>query len=193
MAQSSKTIKTRVQLKSDTEANWRKAVLTTDHADGEKESGTSFVPLLGEIIVYSPDDSHHFSRLKVGDGESNVLALPFIDSGTLNGQVIPPQEYEIHTYVNYDAFPLIGVANNIYIDVSTYKIYCYYNGRYRLLSDCTYTAETTQVSVINSFNAGMYTRAVAEAGVVTIRHGSQPTLSAVKTPVVKSITKAGET
>ena len=83
-----KTLKTRIRLKSDTEANWRKSVLTTDHRDGEKTSGTSFIPLLGELVVFREDTTHPFSRLKVGNGIDNVLELPFIDAGTLNGEVM---------------------------------------------------------------------------------------------------------
>lgn len=60
------TIKTRIQLKNDTEANWRRAL--------------HFSPMRGEIIIYSPDDSHPFSRLKVGDGTTNVNDLPFVES-----------------------------------------------------------------------------------------------------------------
>ena len=67
------TIKTRIQLKNDTEANWNKA--------------TNFIPREGEIIVYSADGSHPFSRLKVGDGNTNVINLPFIDAGTINGSI----------------------------------------------------------------------------------------------------------
>lgn len=184
MAQSTKTMKTRIQLKSDTETNWNKA--------GPTENSNGFVPLLGEIIVYTPDDSHRFSRLKVGDGSTNVVSLPFLDAGTIGGEVIPAPEYEILSYANFDSFPLLGEANKIYIDLQKYKIYCYNGGRYRLLSDVNYTAETTQVSVINNFNAGMYTQLSALDGVLTIRHGSQPQLSALKTSVVKSITKEGE-
>jgi len=77
MATSNNTIKTRIQLKSDTEENWIKA--------GPKDGSTGFVPLRGELIIYSADETHAFSRLKIGDGTTNVVALPFIDSGTLNG------------------------------------------------------------------------------------------------------------
>ena len=73
-------IKTRIQLKIDTEANWNKSVLVAD--GGEKQSGTSFIPLKGEVIIYSADGSHPFSRLKVGDGETNVVRLPFLNAGT---------------------------------------------------------------------------------------------------------------
>jgi hypothetical protein len=58
-------IKTRIQLKNDTETNWRKA--------------TGFIPLRGELIIYSTDEAHPFSRLKVGDGETDVNSLPYMD------------------------------------------------------------------------------------------------------------------
>jgi hypothetical protein len=78
MATANNTIKTRIQLKSDTEANWNKA--------GPKDGSLGFVPLRGELIIYSADETHAFSRLKVGDGSTNVINLPFIDAGTLNGE-----------------------------------------------------------------------------------------------------------
>ena len=68
------TIKTRIQLKNDTEANWEKAI--------------NFAPKEGEVIIYSPDDSHPFSRLKIGHGGITVNNLPFIDAATLNGMKI---------------------------------------------------------------------------------------------------------
>jgi hypothetical protein len=49
-----KVIKTRIKMKSDTEANWSRQI--------------NFVPMAGEIIIYSADASHPYSRLKVGDG-----------------------------------------------------------------------------------------------------------------------------
>lgn len=67
----SNTIKTRIQLKNDTEANWNRAV--------------NFIPREGEVVIYSADDTHPFSRLKVGDGNTVVGNLPFIDAETLNG------------------------------------------------------------------------------------------------------------
>lgn len=65
------TVKTRIQLKNDTEANWNKAI--------------HFVPLQGELIIYSTDEAHPFFRLKVGDGETVVTELPFLDANTING------------------------------------------------------------------------------------------------------------
>lgn len=57
------TIKTRIQLKNDTEAHWDLAV--------------NFIPRLGEIIIYNTDNTHPFFRFKVGDGTTTVANLPF--------------------------------------------------------------------------------------------------------------------
>lgn len=61
-----KDIYGRVQQKHDTEANWIKA--------------TNFTPNAGEIIVYDPDDTYTYARIKIGDGTTNVNNLPFINS-----------------------------------------------------------------------------------------------------------------
>ena len=88
-----KTINTRIQLKIDTEENWKKSVLNSTnleigHPDGKKTSGTSFVPKKGEIIIYAKDSSYEAPRLKVGNGIDNILVLPFIDAGTVNGKQV---------------------------------------------------------------------------------------------------------
>lgn len=59
-----KTLKTRIQHKHDTEANWENAV--------------NFSPKSGEIIIYDTDSSHLNPRMKIGDGTTNVNQLPFI-------------------------------------------------------------------------------------------------------------------
>lgn len=81
------TIKTRIQLKCDTEANWNKSVLVSE-GGVEKTTGTSFIPREGEVIIYKADDTHPFSRLKVGDGTTNVVRLPFVGALNINGQSI---------------------------------------------------------------------------------------------------------
>lgn len=59
-----KTIKTRILQKTDTSANWAKAV--------------NFIPKKGELIVYSD-----LRKIKIGDGETKVTTLPFLaDSDT---------------------------------------------------------------------------------------------------------------
>jgi len=133
MATNNGTFKTRVQLKSDTEANWNKA--------GPKEGSNGFVPLLGELIVYTADDAHHFSRLKVGDGSTNVVNLPFIDAGTLNGDLLP--ETLIEFYANYDLFPSTGTVNKLYVDLNTHTIYSYTNANgYTQFYNFTYEKST---------------------------------------------------
>jgi hypothetical protein len=112
MATSNNTIKTRIRLKSDTEANWNKA--------GPRDGSAGFVPLAGELIVYTADATHPFSRLKVGDGNTNVVDLPFIDAGTLNGN-----ETEIVKAANFAAFPSPGSDDKLYVDLSTNRIYHY--------------------------------------------------------------------
>lgn len=50
--------------KHDTEENWLKA--------------KNFIPLAGEIILYDPDNTHDYTRQKIGDGIHNVNDLKFI-------------------------------------------------------------------------------------------------------------------
>lgn len=59
-----KTIKTRIVLKHDTEEHWLLA--------------TNFIPMMGEVIVYDADASHTTARFKIGDGSTAVSLLPFV-------------------------------------------------------------------------------------------------------------------
>ena len=69
-----KMLKTRIQNKHETEANWSQA--------------TGFVPLAGELIIYDVDETHSKPRFKIGDGVrnpdtgkvegTNVNDLPFV-------------------------------------------------------------------------------------------------------------------
>lgn len=60
----------RIQHKHDTAANWAKA--------------TSFSPKEGELIIYDPDDTTAYPRMKVGDGATNVNDLPFLVEAYVN-------------------------------------------------------------------------------------------------------------
>lgn len=62
---SEKMLNTRIQQKHDIEANWSKAV--------------NFIPKIGEIIVYDPDENHAAARIKIGDGVKTIIELAFID------------------------------------------------------------------------------------------------------------------
>jgi hypothetical protein len=58
-----KNISSRIINKHDTEVNWNKA--------------TNFIPKAGEIIVYDKDDNFNYSRIKIGDGVTNINNLAF--------------------------------------------------------------------------------------------------------------------
>lgn len=60
-----KTLNSRIILKHDIEVNW--------------SNSTNFIPKIGEIIVYDPDENHAAARVKIGDGVKTVIELAFID------------------------------------------------------------------------------------------------------------------
>lgn len=66
------TLKTRIRNKHDIEENWNKA--------------TGFIPMDGELIIYDADSTHSYKRLKIGDGTTNVINLPFFNDN-LEGRV----------------------------------------------------------------------------------------------------------
>ena len=90
--------KTRLLMKHDIEANWLKA--------------ENFIPLEGEIVVYDADETHSRPRMKIGDGETQVGALPFatvpIDVDELEGSVVktinsigPDENGDVNTVVDF--------------------------------------------------------------------------------------------
>ena len=177
MAVSNNTIKTRIRLKSDTEANWNKA--------GPKDGSTGFVPLAGELIVYSADTAHPFSRLKVGDGSTNVVELPFIDSGTLNGK-----ETEIIKINGLINFPSPGSEDKLYVDLSNNKIYHYAIGSgYTQLSNFEYSVTKSTIGSIVSWLPGVTTVAELENSVFKVTNGLLPELLWEQKSVVTDITK----
>ena len=62
------TLKTRIQNRHDTEANWTTASNATK----------PFIPLKGEVIVYDPDATNTTPRVKIGDGTTKVGDLAFV-------------------------------------------------------------------------------------------------------------------
>ena len=171
-----KIIKTRIMMKTDSQANWDRQI--------------NFIPLQGEIIIYSADDTHPFSRLKIGDGNTTVVSLPFIDAGTINGEVLSDV---IITGVNRYAFPPIGFDNKLYVDLSRNVIYCYSpNSGYSQLSHFRYTATKTQISIINSWNPGIMTTALVDDQALIINNGITPTLDLGTLNVVTDISEVSE-
>ena len=55
---------TRIVQKHDTELNWNL---------------TDFIPKQGELIVYDADENYNYERLKIGDGKTAIINLPFVD------------------------------------------------------------------------------------------------------------------
>lgn len=171
-----KTVNARIQLKNDTEAHWNLA--------------TNFIPRQGEIIIYSADDTHNYSRLKVGNGTTAVTSLPFIDAGTVNGETLAEI---IVVGANRYSFPPIGENNKLYVDLSKNIIYCYNtNSGFTQLSHFRYTATKTQISTINSWDSGIMTTALVNNNSLIINNGTVPTLELGTLNVVTDINEVSE-
>lgn len=177
MATANNTIKTRIQLKSDTEANWNKA--------GPKDGSLGFIPMRGELIVYTADALHAFSRLKVGDGSTNVVNLPFIDAGTLNGE-----ETEIVKKDSFSQFPSPGSEDKLYVDLSTKRIYHYAAASgYTQLSNFNFDVKQSTIGSVVSWLPGVAAQAKVENNILKITNGMLPELLWLKTDVVTNVTK----
>ena len=170
--------KTRIQLKSDTEENWNKV--------GPKPGSSGFIPLQGELIIYIPDDEHpDYSRLKIGDGSTNVVNLPFIDAGTINDK-----EVEIVKLTNFASRPSPGSPDKLYVDMSTNVIY-HYDGTsgYTQLSNFVYETTTVSVAKFNSWDPGNAATASISNNVFKITNGTAPVLSYENATAITSIKK----
>jgi hypothetical protein len=63
------------------EPKMRARVSLLHKTETEWNSMINFVPLSGEFIIFDPDKTHNYARLKVGDGNTKLKDLPFfIDS-----------------------------------------------------------------------------------------------------------------
>lgn len=102
---SEKQLKTRFQLKIDTEENWSKAI--------------NFIPKKGEPIIYEPDSTNPQYRIKIGDGSTLVNSLDFaydIDSELSNTSTNPVQNKVISTAITNLAELISGAIANEEID-----------------------------------------------------------------------------
>lgn len=68
-----KSLNARIVNKHDIAANWALA--------------TNFIPKLGEIIVYDADENNPEPRIKIGNNETNVVALPFLSESITNDEI----------------------------------------------------------------------------------------------------------
>ena len=169
--------KASLMMRSGTQAYW------------ELAENANFTPYEGELIVYSPDANHNYSRLKIGDGTSNVAHLEFIDAGTVQGQA-----FGIIKIANFAARPQPGSPDKLYVDLSTNSIY-HYNGAsgYTQISNFSYTTTTSSVAHVNSWSAGTMTQATVENNILKITNGSAPNLSYYNVNAVTGITKVANT
>lgn len=179
MATANNTINTRIKLKSDTEANWNKL--------GPKDNSAGFVPLQGELIVYSTDNTHMFSRLKIGDGQTNVVNLPFVDAGSLNGD-----ESIICKYNSFNNFPQLGSTQCLYLDTSTGQMY-HYDAilGYRPIATVSLNATTSTVREVVFWGAGTMSNASINNNVLRLENGSPPELFYRDTTVLTGVQIGG--
>lgn len=130
-----KTLYTRIQHRRGTAAEW--------------EANGSFVPLNGELIVYTPTVDGEVSRIKMGDGRTTVVDLPFINAPIEDGA-------GAHQYLTTDA-----EGNAIWEDKLCYEGY----GQLEILPETTieisnnsfgYTGELTNYPIIGTTYTVLY-------------------------------------
>ena len=168
--------KARIRLKSDTEANWI--------AVNEATAG-GFIPLDGELIIYSADNDHSYCRLKIGDGSTDVVNLPFIDAGTLDGK-----DTEIVKLPTLNDRPQPGSPDKLYVDLSTNKIYHYdATSGYTQLANFSFSVTKTDVSKIVSWSPGVMTELTVNNNILKINTGVLPELIYYGTEAVSDITE----
>lgn len=59
-----------LELKQDGIVHHTEAVWTTEQAE--------YIPILGELIIYDIDSSYTYERMKIGDGITTAVNLPFL-------------------------------------------------------------------------------------------------------------------
>lgn len=74
-------MKARISLLHKTEAEWLKL--------------STFIPEEGELIIYDPDNSYPYARLKIGDGKRALVDLEFFIDSTVAALLKASQYSEI--------------------------------------------------------------------------------------------------
>ena len=59
-------------------------VLNRHNTTAEWNKKSSIIPEGGELIIYDPDDTYNYPRLKFGDGKKTLSALPFLGEAELS-------------------------------------------------------------------------------------------------------------
>ena len=55
--------------------------------EAEWNNYLDFIPLAGEIIIFSKDENYSYSRLKVGDGKTKLKDLTFFIDSAIDDHV----------------------------------------------------------------------------------------------------------
>lgn len=96
--ESNNILRTRIQLKADTEENWNTHPI---------------VPLLNEPIIYVADNNHDYARIKIGDGRTDVTHLKFVETGDYTAAT-----ETIETVYNFRR----GIVTNAQVENNVFKI-----------------------------------------------------------------------
>lgn len=80
-----KQFRARVQHKHKTEAEWYLDVYVSAGSADLRDD--PFIPLDGELVIFEKDDTHEKDRFKFGDGETNVMDLPFASTEQAQVQI----------------------------------------------------------------------------------------------------------
>jgi hypothetical protein len=73
-------MKARVSNLAKTEAEWDKL---------------NFTPLVGEFIIYIPDENYNYARVKVGDGITPLHQLSFFTDAVINVKLAEYQQASV--------------------------------------------------------------------------------------------------
>jgi len=161
-----KILKTIIQLRRDTQANW---------AAIEE----SFTPRKGEVCLIDTTDKG--LRVKVGDGLTLLKSLPYaddviyeeIDKVVLVGYFLNGKFYTDSTY----QVELQKSINKVYIDKSTNVVYHYNGANYISVNDTLPNASDTVAGIMKLYQAsgentdGAMSQAVVTNGVKDIKFG----------------------
>lgn len=139
---STKTLKTIIQLRRDTEVNWNKIK-------------DSFIPKNGEVCFIDTTDG---LRAKVGDGATLFKDLKYtdeyvlneIDRVVLNGYYLNSKFYTDSTYT----IELEKNINKIYIDKNSNIIYHYNGEKYISVNDTLPTASDIVAGIAKLYQDG---------------------------------------
>lgn len=100
-----KTVKTRIQSKHDTEANW--------------DLATGFCPLPGEIIIYDPDANHRLPRIKIGEKKDANTNKPLKDLPFITDDLVDTILAEFNNQISHGtADPSAAITSQYYFKYS---------------------------------------------------------------------------